>query len=245
MQPVTSLSYWPGWDIARGATGAYDTSSSPLPGGYVVDGWGGIHPYGQAGLGAPAVPLGMSYWSGWDIVRGIAVMPDGSGGFTLDGWGGLHAFGLNGKNPPAVSGSSYWTGWDIARGVTILPDGSGGYVVDGWGGLHPFALGSGTAPAVPATAPYWVGWDIARGVAAPYWNGGTGELGAGGYVTDAWGAAHPFGAVAATAVPAPLGTPYWPGWSIARGVVGFAQGNGFVLDGFGGLHPFASAGLPG
>jgi hypothetical protein len=86
---------------------------------------------------------------------------------------------------------------------------------------------------------------MARGVAMPYWNGGTGLIGAGGYVQDAWGGVHPLGAVAGVAVPAPVGAPYWPGWSIARGVVAFAAGGGFVLDGFGGLHPFASAGLPG
>lgn len=245
LSPVTSAGYWQGWDIARGAAGAFDTSSNPLPGGYVVDGWGGVHPFGQGGLGAPPAPSGTRYWQGWDIVRGIATMPDGSGGFILDGWGGLHPFGLNGKNPPAVSTGPYWKGWDIARGVTILPDGSGGYVVDGWGGLHPFGVGAGAAPAVPAATPYWTGWDIVRGVSAPYWNGGTGPTGAGGYVVDGWGGTHPFGTVAAKPVTPPLGAPYWPGWPIARGVVSFAQGSGLVLDGFGGLHPFSSAGLPG
>jgi hypothetical protein len=169
-------------------------------------------------------------------------MPDGSGGYVLDGWGGLHPFGLNGKNPPATAGASYWTGWDIARGITILPDGSGGYVNDGWGGLHPFGIGAHAAPPVPSGGPYWPGVDIARGVAAPYWDGANAV---GGYTTDGWGAAHPFGTVQGEAVPVPVGTPYWPGWSIARGGVAFPAGGGFVLDGFGGLHPFAAAGLPG
>jgi hypothetical protein len=245
MRPVTSSAYWNGWDIARGVAGSYDSASKPLAGGYVADAWGGVHPYAQGGMAAPPQPTGTPYWIGWDIVRGIATMPDGSGGFVLDGWGALHPFGLNGKNPPGATGVSYWKGWDIARGVAILPDGSGGYVVDGWGGLHPFGLGTSPPPPKPADGPYWIGFNIVRGVAAPYWNGGTGPTGAGGYITDGWGAAHPFGAVAGATVPRPAGTPYWPGWDITRGVVAYPAGGGFELDGYGGLHPFASAGLPG
>ena len=45
---------------------------------------------------------------------------------------------------------------------------------------------------------------------------------------------------AAAAAPAvPSGTPYWPGWDIARAVSITPDGHsGFVLDGFGGLHGF-------
>ena len=242
MRGVTAGPYWAGWDIARGAAAAY-SSSSPLPDGYVVDGWGGLHPYAQGGVAVPPQPSGASFWRGWDIVRGVALMPDGSGGFTLDGWGGLHPFGLNGQQPPAVHPTAYWAGWDIARGVAVLPDGSGGFVLDGWGGLHPFALGSHAAPALVPGSPYWPGWDIARGVAAPYWDAGAGQ--SGGYVSDAYGAPHPFGDLAGSPVPVPTGGPYWAGWSIARGVVAFGTGGGFVLDGFGALHPYASAGSPG
>ena len=196
MRGVTAGPYWAGWDIARGAAAAY-SSSSPLPDGYVVDGWGGLHPYAQGGVAVPPQPSGASFWRGWDIVRGVALMPDGSGGFTLDGWGGL----------------------------------------------HPFALGSHAAPALVPGSPYWPGWDIARGVAAPYWDAGAGQ--SGGYVSDAYGAPHPFGDLVGSPVPVPTGGPYWAGWSIARGVVAFGTGGGFVLDGFGALHPYASAGSPG
>ena len=127
--------------------------------------------------------------------------------------------------------------------MAILPDGSGGFVLDGWGGLHPFALGSHAAPALAPGAPYWPGWDIARGVAAPYWDAGAGQ--SGGYVSDAYGAPHPFGYLVGSPVPVPTGGPYWAGWSIAPGVVAFGTGGGFVLDGFGALHPYASAGSPG
>jgi glucose/arabinose dehydrogenase len=49
--------------------------------------------------------------------------------------------------------------------------------------------------------------------------------------------------VASAAPPPPAGTPYWPGWDIARDVV-FVPGSttaGYVLDGWGGVHRFGSA----
>src|ERR1700738_4009950 len=187
MRGVTAGPYWAGWGIARGGAAAY-SSSSPLPDGYVVDGWGGLHPYAQGGVAVPPQPSGASFWRGWDIVRGVALMPGGSG-----------------RVP--------------ARGRAVLPDGGGGFVLDGWGGLHPFALGSHAAPALVPGSPYWPGWDIARGVAAPYWDAGAGQ--AGGYVSDAYGAPHPFGDLVGSPVPVPTGGPYWAGWSIARGVVAF------------------------
>jgi len=46
-------------------------------------------------------------------------------------------------------------------------------------------------------------------------------------------------AAAAAAPAVPSGTPYWPGWDIARAVSVTPDGHaGFVLDGFGGLHGF-------
>ena len=55
----TITAFWNGWDIARSviATGAGQ--------GYVIDGYGGVHPYG----GAAPEPNGGDYWGGWDIVR--------------------------------------------------------------------------------------------------------------------------------------------------------------------------------
>src|SRR5439155_12254961 len=107
---------------------------------------------------APAVAS--AYWPGWDITRGIALLPGATlaniGGYTLDGYGGMHPFGT----APNVGGVPYW-GWDIARSIamwTAAPAGSpGGWVLDGYGALHPF----GTAPVRNAST-YWAGWDIAR-----------------------------------------------------------------------------------
>lgn len=189
-------------------------------GGYELDGWGGVHAFGQA----PSLS-GSPYWPGWDIARGIALNHDGSG-YVLDGWGALHPLG-----GAANVSSAYWPSWDIARAVALLPTSTktdpAGYVLDGWGGLHAF----GSAPTINDT-PYWRGWDIARAL--------TLNADGSGYVLDGWGGGHAFGGAA------PVVTPYWSGWDIARGIAvipGSTKSNpaGYMLDGFGGVHAFGSA----
>jgi hypothetical protein len=190
-------------------------------GGYTVDAWGGVHPFGAA----PRVATS-AYWRGWDIVRGVAVNADGSG-YTLDGFGGLHSFG-----GAAVPRAPYWRGWDIARGVALLPSSKkqspAGYVLDAFGGVHPF----GGAPAVSVSG-YWRGWAIVRGIAVD-------PGGPGGYVLDAFGGVHPFGGAPAVSV-----SGYWRGWDIARGVALMAHRSGspagYTVDGKGGVHPFGTA----
>ena len=59
------------------------------------------------------------YWPGWNIARGVAVLPDGSGGYVLDGWGGLYPLGLNGHPAaPQATNTPYWPRWDVARGTS-------------------------------------------------------------------------------------------------------------------------------
>ncbi|MSO38645.1 MAG: hypothetical protein EXQ69_10440 [Acidimicrobiia bacterium] len=212
--PTTSQLSWSG-DMARGL--------AVVPGGgWIADAWGGVHQFGTA----PPVS-GSSYWRGWDIVRGIAMNPDGSNsGYVLDGFGGLHPVG--GANPGVSAG--YWPGWDIARAVVLSSSSTkavpAGYILDGYGGVHPF----GSAPAVVVSG-YWPGWDIVRGFALD-------PGGPGGYVMDGWGGLHRFGGA-----PTATGGPYWRGWDIARGVamVKNPSRGGYVLDGFGGVHPFGGA----
>ncbi|MBV8952304.1 MAG: S8 family serine peptidase [Actinobacteria bacterium] len=210
---------------------------TPLGGGYVLDGWGGLHGFGSAGPQPPA-PSGGPYWRSWSIARGVALLPSGTGGYVLDGYGGLHPFAIGpGPAPPAAEGGPYWPGWDIARGVTILNDGSGGYVVDGFGGLHPFEITGGQTPPATSGGAYWTGWDIARGVAIVPGVGAT----TGGYVLDGFGGLHAFGIGGGAQPAVPSGAPYWPAWDIARGLTMARNGSGgFVTDAWGGLHPFGS-----
>jgi len=249
--PATPPPRWPGWDIARTVV-----ANPSGPGGWTLDGWGGVHAWG----GAPETgtsPL----WRGWAIARDVAL--DASGrGYVLDGWGGLHPVG----GAPQVRVGPYWSGWDIARAVVVNPAGPGGWILDGWGAVQPF----GGARALRYTA-YWRGWDIARdlvvtsdgeggyvldgwggihpvGAAPPvsrsaYWKGSDlaraialEPAGGGGWVLDGWGGLHPFGGA-----PALRGGGHWPGWDIARSLSVGPDGTGFVVDGWGGVHPVRAA----
>jgi hypothetical protein len=73
----------------------------------VLDGWGGVHPFGAA----PALATS-AYWRGWDIARGLAV-PPGGGGYVVDGWGGFHPLG----GAPAVDTPAYRPQLDAVRGA--------------------------------------------------------------------------------------------------------------------------------
>jgi len=138
--PVATSAYWPGWRIATTAHASPTVAGS----GAVLDGYGGLHSYGS-----PLTLKWSTYWSGWNIARDFAFLPDGTGGYVLDGYGGLHPFSVNGAAmPPAAKTSVYWSGWDIARKVVIFPNGTGGYVMDAYGGLHSFGIGQ-AAPANP------------------------------------------------------------------------------------------------
>ncbi|HZR14766.1 MAG TPA: VCBS repeat-containing protein [Acidimicrobiia bacterium] len=234
-QPFTAA-YTTAWDGTVGAAASAPLPASTFPaplgrgiavtsdgtGGYTVDAFGGLHPFGAA----PLVHTN-AYWPGWDIVRGVALNGDGSG-YVLDGFGGLHPFG--GAVP--MSGA-YWRGWDIARGIAMLPGSTktspAGYVLDAFGGLHRF----GSAHVVSVSG-YWPGWAIVRGLALD-------PDGNGGYTVDGFGGLHPFGGAPAVAV-----TGYWRGWDIVRGVAlmhdsspGHPQG--YTVDGRGALHPFGGA----
>ncbi|MGZ6928463.1 MAG: hypothetical protein ACXVJX_07715 [Acidimicrobiia bacterium] len=206
---------------------------SDVAGGLTVDGFGGLHRF-RVGTGARlAAPRGAPAWPGWDIARGVALLPDHSGGYVLDGFGGLHPFAIGTDAlPPAARGTPYWPGWDIARGVTVLPDGSGGYVVDGFGGLHPFRIGRGGPPPAVTTVASWPGRDVARGVALR-------PDGRSGYVVTSTGVLARVAFGGAARPPGARGT-FRPATAVMRGVVLLPDGTGgYTLDDRGGLHPFA------
>ncbi|HEY7439134.1 MAG TPA: hypothetical protein VIC35_07035 [Acidimicrobiia bacterium] len=219
--------YWPHRDIVRGVA-AYVGS-----GGWTLDAYGGLHAFKQVGGNAPPMVFGGAYWSGHDMARSIAVLPNGSGGWIMDLYGGLHWFSIGAaKAAPMITGGGYWPGRDIARGISILPDGSGGYLLDYVGGLHAFGING--SPPPPLTGPAFK-TDTARGV--------TVTSRTGGYVIDAFGVIRLFGKdLAFQTTPAWIaGAPAWPGVKIARGMALYPDGaGGFVVDGYGGLHPISS-----
>jgi len=92
-------SYWPGWDIVRGvALRAADPMTCASFGGYTLDAWGGLHPFGINGKAGPSRPKDGPYWRGWDIARDVALVPTDprnpdsppAGGYVLDSLG-VHA----------------------------------------------------------------------------------------------------------------------------------------------------------
>ena len=224
--------YWQGWRIARSAH-AQPGPNAPQS-GLVLDGWGGLHPFGS-GITAINDP---TYWLNWDIARDFAWLPNGTGGYVLDGWGGLHPFSVNGAPmPPALYGTPYWPFRDLARKVVIFSDGTGGYVMDAWGGVHSFGIGR-PAPPQPVLGAYWPGWDIARGIALIP---GTHT----GYVLDGWGGVHGLTPPGQPMPPGFAHAAYWPFWDIARDIWLLPSSTlgspaGYVLDGYGGMHGLGS-----
>jgi hypothetical protein len=78
---MATSAYWNGWDIARSIALLGNGS-----GGYVLDGWGGIHPFGAANPMADS-----AYWPQWDVARGLAINYSGLSGVVVDALNGLHA----------------------------------------------------------------------------------------------------------------------------------------------------------
>ena len=212
-----------------------DTSTAKPPAqGVVVDAFGGIHGWSAGCITKPSGFVGAPYWLGWDIVRGIAILP-GNRGLVVDGYGGAHAFTFGdaaSSTRPVIRGTPYWLGWDIVRGVAVVPEGTGGYELDGFGGVHPFSIGSGPKPPLLTGTPYWLGQDRARGIALM-------PDGGGGYIVDATGRIYRFGGA-----PAPnAGGPSWPGQDIVRGIALAPDGSGgWLVDRSGGVHPFGTGG---
>ena len=204
-------------------------------GGYTLDGFGGVHPFGDS---PPVTTTG--YWPGWTIAQSIQMDPCDTGdqisGWVMDGFGGLHPFAAAGTPMPAVPYTTgYWPGWTIANDFTAFcitvnnVQHAAGCVLDGFGGLHAWADSSAVIGDVPCNGSgYWPGWDIATKIAVIP---GTDQ----GYVMDGFGGLHPFNGAPNYA---PSG--YWPGWEIASDLVATANG-GYTIDGFGGIHPFGSA----
>ena len=145
--------------------------------------------------------------------RGKAVAARPQGGFwVLEGNGNVTAY----EGAPNIGHPSF--AFDIARDIASMPDGNGFAVLDGFGAVHRF--GSAVNYLAGVNAP-WFGWDIARSLAlAPNGHGYS--------VLDGFGGVHRFGSA-----PAVSGTPYWPGWNIARSAAYTAGGGFYMLDGFG------------
>jgi spore germination protein YaaH len=111
--------YWPNSNIARDVWLAPDSSATGAH-GYVLDFYGGFHPFWSSGAAVPAAVAAYGYWAGRDIARGMWFLPNATAstatGYTLDAYGGIHPFAVAGQPlPPEIGQYGYWPGNDIAR----------------------------------------------------------------------------------------------------------------------------------
>lgn len=102
---------------------------TPVPGWFVLDGFGGIHS-SNPDIKPPLLP----YFYDFNIVRDIEPDPLGRGWYMLDGYGGIHR---SSPDLPIPQGLPYF-GFDIARDLEIKEDKTGFhfYMLDGYGVVH-------------------------------------------------------------------------------------------------------------
>ncbi|HVH63535.1 MAG TPA: CAP domain-containing protein [Candidatus Dormibacteraeota bacterium] len=118
---IAEYGYWYGQNIARDFWVGPGTSATSAS-GYVLDAFGGFHPFWTAGTAAPATVTTYGYWYQVDIARGMWLLPTATpstaSGYVLDGFGGIHPFSVSGQPlPPAISQYGYWPGRDIAKSI--------------------------------------------------------------------------------------------------------------------------------
>ncbi|OLB98511.1 MAG: hypothetical protein AUI15_10460 [Actinobacteria bacterium 13_2_20CM_2_66_6] len=106
---ITNFAYWPNWNIANDIALAPGSTASNVS-GVTLDGWGGVHPFGNSG----AVTGLTGYWQNWNIARAVRYSQDSTAanpkGWVMDGWGGFHQFG----GAPSLPAAGWWPNWDIA-----------------------------------------------------------------------------------------------------------------------------------
>ncbi len=184
----------------------------------------------------PATGVNMSgapYWSGQDIVRGVALTHPKTpgtqpGGYVVDAWGAIHQFG----GAPAMVSTHYTFGQKTTHSMALQGDDLAGVTMNSSAKTWVFPKGS-TAPNVqPCDNSSQFGVPT-RGISYdPTANSQ-------GVTVDAWGGIHPF---CTTAQPNTANAPYWPNWQIVYGVALLPGGiGGFTLDGWGGVHAWGKA----
>jgi hypothetical protein len=236
---TTGAPYWPGWDIATGVALLHDGTGR----GYVLDGFGGIHPFGSP---TPPAMIPTKYVQGQVVAHNMALEGNDLKGAVINTHATPYPFGQSGQFPDQYGTCDKSYIYNVpTRGISLDPTPTGptanppnaynvnGATIDAFGGIHPFCRPAMTETINVQGAPYWPNWKIVRGIALL--PGGTG-----GFTLDGWGGVHPFGNATIDTPP----NTYWgpsfghKAWDIARSIAIDGHGNGVVLDGWGGLHPF-------
>jgi hypothetical protein len=63
-------------------------------GGYMMDSWGGIHPFSYPGRPLPPKPTNAPYWPGKPYAKSLQLFSDDSGGEVTDVLGKVHTFSI-------------------------------------------------------------------------------------------------------------------------------------------------------
>ncbi|MEW6238023.1 MAG: WD40 repeat domain-containing protein [Candidatus Omnitrophota bacterium] len=185
---------------------------TPIPGWFVLDGYGGIH-----GSNPDIRPPVLPYLAPFDIVRDIEPDPQGRGWYMLDGYGGIHT---SSPDLPIPNNLPYF-GFDIARNLEIrnTDEGYAFYLLDGYGCVHT------SVERFDHSELPWFGYDIARDLEpAPDGNGW--------YILDGFGFVHPTSKYLAQI---PLGA-IWEQTPLLRGMAAFPGSRFVLIDAYGGRH---------
>jgi hypothetical protein len=118
--------------------------------GYILDGYGGVHPFGAA----PRVRANTGYRAGNDTARGLCLRSDQASGWWVDGANDLHSFG----GAPSVQSTADFPGQDYARGIVCATT-EGGYTLTAWGKVREFGNAPPTVTATTFSNP------VASGIA--------------------------------------------------------------------------------
>ncbi|MHB8491038.1 MAG: glycosyl hydrolase family 18 protein [Solirubrobacteraceae bacterium] len=118
---ITQHGYWAGSNVARDIW-LDPAATSASASGYVMDLYGGFHPFWGGTAAAPTPIATYGYWAGMDIARAAFLLPGATpataAGYTLDAYGGIHPFSVGGQAlPAAISQYGYWPGQDVARSL--------------------------------------------------------------------------------------------------------------------------------
>jgi hypothetical protein len=91
--PAHVSGYWPGWDIARAITLLAGSTPAQYS-GYVLDGWGGLHPFASLNTPLPPSEVSTDRWPGADFARAVVMVPQSrTMGYLVDVQGNFYPFG--------------------------------------------------------------------------------------------------------------------------------------------------------
>ncbi len=88
-------------------------------GGYVLDGWGGVHPFA---IGTSPLPAGVAlstYWLNRDVARSMVLTTDGTGGYTLAEDGTVAPFSVGAAAAPPASAPVTLPANAVARAIVL------------------------------------------------------------------------------------------------------------------------------